>query len=188
MRGRAREALLQAAQDALAEHGFAATTARTVAEASGANLRSIAYHYGSLHELLLAALSANFHAWMAPLIQTVTATTSDPRDRLQRGLALFAAELPHRSGLVAAWVEAVGLTRHDPDLRKRLAANQAGFAKALTHTLAAAGEPAPDRLARALMTACDGIMIRYLLHAETINPLTLAAELQPAAQLVSQAN
>ena len=55
-----KDRLLKGATEVLAEKGFAATTAREVAAASGCNLRSIGYHYGSVRGLALAALSHNF--------------------------------------------------------------------------------------------------------------------------------
>jgi pimeloyl-ACP methyl ester carboxylesterase/AcrR family transcriptional regulator len=166
MRGHAREALLEAAQTCLVDHGYAGTSARRVAAASGANLRSIAYHYGSLDELLLTALSTNFRTWMAPLIASLVphgdlGDERDARARLDRGLARFADELPSRSGLVSAWLEAVALSHRDPRLRERLAANQERFTAALAGTLADAGDARPREHAAALVTACDGLMVRY---------------------------
>src|SRR3712207_5954162 len=113
MRGHARDALLDAAQTCLARHGYAGTTARLVAAESGANLRSITYHYGSLDELLLTALSKNFRSWMEPLIHAFTEVGDDPHARLERGLALFVSELPEQCGLVSAWLEAVGRSQRE---------------------------------------------------------------------------
>ena len=177
MRGHARESLLAAAQRSLERHGFAGTSARVVAAESGANLRSIGYHFGSLDELLLLALSTNFRTWMAPLVRAFAGGDDDPRERLERGLALFASELPQRAGLVAAWLEAVARSRRDDALRSRLAENQAGFRDALAATLADAGAERPEELAAALITACDGLMIRFLLHGDAPAPAELAEQL-----------
>ena len=187
MRGAAKDALLVGAQDCLAKHGFTGTTARRVTAASGANLRSIAYHYGSLDELLLAAMSANFRTWMAPLIAAVTDAQDDAARRLERGLSLFARELPARGGIVAAWLEAVGRAQRDPALRRRLAANQAGFRSALAATLAEAGAAHPQELAAALITACDGLMIRFVLHGDAVAPAALAGDLAAYASLAAPA-
>jgi AcrR family transcriptional regulator len=180
MRGHAREALLAAAQRALAERGFAGTSARVVAAQSGANLRSIAYHYGSLDDLLLTALSANFRTWMAPLIEALGGD-GDARARVDEGLRLFADELPQRAGLVAAWLEAVARSRRDEPLRRRLAENQATFRDRLAATLEEAGVARPHELAAALIVACDGIMVRFLLHGDAPHPADLAADLAALA-------
>jgi AcrR family transcriptional regulator len=176
MRGHAREALLDAAQRALAEHGFARTSARVVAAESGANLRSIAYHYGSLDDLLLTALSANFRTWMTPLIAAFGGD-GDARARVDHGLRLFVEELPQRAGLVAAWLEAVARSRGDEPLRRRLAENQATFRDRLAATLEEAGVARPHELAAALIVACDGIMVRFLLHGDAPHPAEVARQL-----------
>ena len=67
-----RERLLQGASRCLQEKGYAETTARDIAAASGANLRSIGYHFGSTKSLLLAAISLNFRRWLEPLIAAAT--------------------------------------------------------------------------------------------------------------------
>jgi AcrR family transcriptional regulator len=51
-----REDLLQGAKRCLYEKGYARTTARDIVAASGTNLASIGYHYGSKENLLNAAL------------------------------------------------------------------------------------------------------------------------------------
>ena len=185
MRGTAKDALLRGAQECLTTYGFSGTTARRVSAASGANLRSIAYHYGGLDELLLAAMSANFREWMAPLIEAVTDPAEDAGARAERGLSLFAAELPRRAGIVAAWLEAVGRTPHDPGLRRRLAANQRGFGDKLARTLREAGAERPQALAQALITACDGLMVRHVLHGDVVAPSELARELAGYASLTA---
>src|SRR3954447_3852740 len=51
-----REDLLDGAKRCLYEKGYARTTARDIVAASGTNLASIGYHYGSKENLLNAAL------------------------------------------------------------------------------------------------------------------------------------
>ena len=53
-----REDLLEGAKRCLYERGYARTTARDIVAASGTNLASIGYHYGSKEALLDAALMA----------------------------------------------------------------------------------------------------------------------------------
>ena len=48
--------LLDGAKRCLYEKGYARTTARDIVAASGTNLASIGYHYGSKENLLNAAL------------------------------------------------------------------------------------------------------------------------------------
>src|SRR5690242_21154874 len=51
-----RDALLAGARKCLYEKGYARTTARDIVAASGTNLASIGYHYGSKEALLNLAL------------------------------------------------------------------------------------------------------------------------------------
>ncbi|MER6034627.1 MULTISPECIES: TetR/AcrR family transcriptional regulator [unclassified Streptomyces] len=53
-----REDLLEGAKSCLLEKGFARTTARDIVKASGTNLASIGYHYGSKDALLAKAYVA----------------------------------------------------------------------------------------------------------------------------------
>src|SRR3954470_23840227 len=53
-----REDLLEGAKRCLLEKGYARTTARDVVAASGTNLGSIGYHYGSMQAVMLAAMLA----------------------------------------------------------------------------------------------------------------------------------
>ncbi|ATJ81337.1 CerR family C-terminal domain-containing protein [Halomonas beimenensis] len=53
--GDTRERLIHAAIRLFGEHGYKATTTRMLADAAGANIGSIAYHFGNKHGLYLAA-------------------------------------------------------------------------------------------------------------------------------------
>lgn len=58
-----REDLLDGAKRCLLEKGFARTTARDIVAASGTNLASIGYHYGSKEALLIAAYVQAIEEW-----------------------------------------------------------------------------------------------------------------------------
>jgi AcrR family transcriptional regulator len=178
--GQVRNELLAAAQRCLSRHGFAGTTARMVAEEAGTSPAAINEHYGALDELLITALSMNFRTWLEPLLHAFTDAGSDPHARLERGLGLFASELPRHTGLVSAWLEAVGRGQRDPDLRERLATNQNGFRGALTQLLVDAGADRPEELARAIMTASDGILVQHVLHGSAPTHQQLGADLHEA--------
>jgi AcrR family transcriptional regulator len=174
-----KQALLDGARACLARKGFASTTARDIAAASGANLRSIGYHYGSVKRLLTAALSENFRTWLAPLI-TADEGHLASIERLQEGLRLFSEQLPANGPLVRAWLEAVAMAQDDPELHQILTQNQSWFREALARTLVDAGSSEPERQAAAIITTCDGLMVRYLLHG-TIPTVTEIAHEAHAA-------
>lgn len=80
-----KDRLLEAAIICLQRKGYAATTARDIAAEARANLRSIGYHYGSTRGLLLAAISANWRRWLAPLIAATAGEDSDPASSEPQG-------------------------------------------------------------------------------------------------------
>jgi AcrR family transcriptional regulator len=66
-----RERLLAAAKQCLYEHGYARTTARDIVAASGTNLASIGYHFGSKDALLVAAMSEAMTEWGTELARAI---------------------------------------------------------------------------------------------------------------------
>jgi AcrR family transcriptional regulator len=175
-----RDALIDAAHRCLARHGFAGTTEQMILESSGVEQKAIAEHFGTLDGLLLTALSTHFRRWLEPLLHAFTDAGSDPRARFDRGFELFFAELPARSPLNAAWLEAVALSQRDDTLRERIATNQLGFRRALATTLTERGAERSDELAQAISTAVDGSMVQYLLHRDVLSFDRLAADLREA--------
>jgi AcrR family transcriptional regulator len=179
----AKERLLEAAIVCLQRRGYAATTARDIAAESGANLRSIGYHYGSTQGLLLTAISTNWRRWLEPLIAATAGDGSTPKERLAEGMALFSAALSKNAPMANAWLEAVTLASRDPELGATLAANQLEFRKALAANLTAASQPDAENRAAAIITVCDGLIVHYLLYGKTLPPNEIARQ---AAAALSQ--
>ena len=171
-----KDRLLEAAIVCLQRQGYAATTARDIATEAGANLRSIGYHYGSTRGLLLAAISANWRRWLAPLIAAASGDARPPEERLIEGMALFNAALSENAPMVHAWLEAVTLAPRDAELRTTLAANQQEFRTALAANLDASGQPDADTRADAIITVCDGLIVHFLLYGEARRPREVARE------------
>ncbi|WP_181788807.1 TetR/AcrR family transcriptional regulator [Streptomyces phytophilus] len=107
-----RTRLLDAAERLFAEHGFAATSLRTVTEAADANVAAVNYHFGSKEGLLRA------------VVERAMATVNRERLRLL-GELRAAARPPSAADLVHAFV-ATGAHLGDPqeaggaDLRRFL--------------------------------------------------------------------
>src|ERR1700722_8964408 len=178
-----KDRLREAAVTCLQRQGYAATTARDIASEARANLRSIGYHYGSTHGLLLAAISANWRRWLAPLIAAAHSPGQSPQQRLDEGMALFSASLAENGPMVHAWLEAVTLARRDLELHATLAANQAEFRAALAQNLTAAGQPEGQERAAAIITVCDGLIVRHLLHGDVSRPADVALLASAALRL-----
>jgi AcrR family transcriptional regulator len=181
-----KERLLEAAIVCLQHQGYAATTARDIAAESGANLRSIGYHYGSTQGLLLAAISTNWRRWLAPLIAVATGDGRSPEERVAEGMMLFSGALSKNAPMANAWLEAVTLAVRDPELRMTLVANQLEFRKALAANLAAAGQPEAENRAAAIITVCDGLLIHYQLYRKAPAPSEIGR--QAAAALTRPIN
>jgi AcrR family transcriptional regulator len=111
-----REALLAGAKRCIAEKGYAHTTARDIVAASGTNLASIGYHFGSKNALLDAAILDWFNDWdddvEAALSQQHDGATVD---RLAAFLDVVIGNVRTERALAAAslqWVAQIEFSDH----------------------------------------------------------------------------
>ncbi len=125
-----REELLEGAKRCLHERGYARTTARDIVDASGANLASIGYHFGSKDALLDAALIEAIGDLSDRLMQLTAGGNVHLRDSWDRVLAEFDAARP----LLVAHAEAWAQIERSPALRERFAQFHAGIlARGIDH-------------------------------------------------------
>jgi AcrR family transcriptional regulator len=94
--------LLDGAKRCLYEKGYARTTARDIVAASGTNLASIGYHYGSKENLLNAALMSATEDFGAAMEAAIAAAppSADPYERFG---AIFAGVLESFAGYRPLW-------------------------------------------------------------------------------------
>jgi AcrR family transcriptional regulator len=144
-----RDALLEGAIRCIHEKGYARTTARDVVAASGTNLGSIGYHYGSKEALLRAAIFESFRRWYMPLIERAASL-----DEVLSGLE------EHR-WLLVAHLEALAEAPRDEELRQFIAACYADFRAALATRLGD-GKGADERAAWTIALV-DGAIVQSLL-------------------------
>lgn len=116
-----REDLLTGAKRCLYEKGYARTTARDIATASGVSLAAIGYHFGSKEALLNAALVEATAEWSEELertLATAAVTEVGPIERFEtiwtRVVELFATHRP----LWAANFEIFAQLDHVPEMRQ----------------------------------------------------------------------
>jgi len=117
-----RKALVAGAVDALREVGFAGASAREIASRAGCNQALVFYHFGSVTELLLAALdevSARRLGAYADLLEQATALT----DLIDSARAIFTEDLD--AGHVAVLVEMITGAQSTPGLGEQVAARLA---------------------------------------------------------------
>ncbi|WP_206503925.1 TetR/AcrR family transcriptional regulator [Streptomyces chrestomyceticus] len=119
-----REDLLEGAKRCLLEKGYARTTARDIVAASGTNLASIGYHYGSKDVLMRKALVESVEEWGAGLAGTEAGggeAAGDPVERFAAGWDRILRSFLEQRDFVASQVEVLGLLPRDPELRAALA-------------------------------------------------------------------
>jgi AcrR family transcriptional regulator len=172
-----REKLLWAALACLRDKGYARTTARDLVAASGTNLASIGYHYGSKEALLNEAVAMGFRAWTAEIERTAFATESaSSPERLERTLAATIDRFEELRPFLVAFVEAFPQAVRSPELRERMAeayeeARAAG-AEMFLRAFEADGIPLRREHAETLSSlataVCDGLILQWLLDPDRV--------------------
>jgi AcrR family transcriptional regulator len=163
-----RDRLLAGARQALLEKGYARTTARDIVAASGTNLASIGYHFGSKDALLTAAMIEAIGEWgdeIESILQS--AQTADAFAQLEliwNGVVESVARL---RPLWLASVDIMSVAEQDPGLRQQLADAledaREGFAAMLS---AATGETDPVRshaIGALVLAVMEGLVLQHLL-------------------------
>jgi AcrR family transcriptional regulator len=164
-----REQLLAAARQLLEDKGYAHITARDLVAASGTNLASIGYHFGSKAGLLNAALGTMFEEWAGQLAEIALADPqASPIGRAHRTWTALLEGLSGRRSLLVSFVEAMAQAERDPQLREQLAGTyrkvRAGASRIVADALSTSpDDPRCSAVASWMMAACDGLSIQWLL-------------------------
>jgi AcrR family transcriptional regulator len=113
-----REDLLAGAKRCIYERGYARTTARDIVAASGTNLASIGYHYGSKEALLNAALIEATSEWGDEMAAAIAGVDDpDPYRRFELAWDAVLATFESQRSMLAAHFEAVTQASRAGDLR-----------------------------------------------------------------------
>lgn len=121
-----REALLAGAQRCLYEKGYARTTARDIASASGVSLAAIGYHFGSVEALLNAAMIQAIDEWGQEIGRALASDAAIARDTppLERFAIIWTRVLAtfetHRQVWIATF-EVLAQIERAPEVRQFLA-------------------------------------------------------------------
>lgn len=168
-----RESLLAAARRCLVERGYARTTARDLVAASGANLASIGYHFGSKEALLAQALDDAFVEYTDNVVAvalTAGAGGSDPGMAVTAAWAAMTELQEQHRPLLIAFVEALAQAERDDELRARLAAGYEHMRQKITEGVLALAPDLPPATARSItsffIAVSDGYMVQWLLDAD----------------------
>jgi AcrR family transcriptional regulator len=166
-----REDLIAGAKRCLLEKGYAATTARDIAAASGVSLAAIGYHFGSKDALMNQAVFESIGDWGDELQRGMDADEVLDGPPLRRFEAAIGRTLSSFGGadrgLWAAQLELLGLVEHNDDLRAFLAGVQGLAAEGLAELflgIDSETDPEASRLAGTVMHALFiGLMAKYFL-------------------------
>ena len=166
-----REDLIAGAKRCLLEKGYAATTARDIAAASGVSLAAIGYHFGSKDALMNQAVFESIGDWSDELQRGMDADEVLDGPVLRRLEAAVDRTLNSfrgaDRGLWAAQLELLGLVEHNDELRAFLAGVQDLAADGLAELflgLDPEADPVASRLAGTVMHALlIGLMAKYFL-------------------------
>ncbi|MFD9208364.1 TetR/AcrR family transcriptional regulator [Streptomyces sioyaensis] len=181
-----REDLLEGAKRCLLEKGYARTTARDIVAASGANLASIGYHYGSKDALMRQAVIASTEEWGAGLARMPAgdeeARDADPLDRFAAVWDRVLQRIATEPQFIAAQVEVLGLLPRDAGLREAIAEvlPEGG------EELVAAFDGVPDTEADAETVRVVGSFYRALLTGLMVQSL-LTPDRMPTGQDLAMA-
>jgi AcrR family transcriptional regulator len=98
-------------------------TARAIAEASGANLASITYHFGSKDNLVTEAVIEGLDRWLADVASGLADLPPQaPAARFRRAAEVIEASRQRHTGLARNFLGALAKAQHDPRIRDLLAA------------------------------------------------------------------
>jgi AcrR family transcriptional regulator len=170
-----REDLLAGAKRCLIEKGYARTTARDIAAASGVSLAAIGYHFGSKDALMNQAVFDSVGEWGEALQKVLTAESGDNAAPLQRfelimrqTLAAFGGP---NGGLWRAQLDLVPLAQHNEQLHAFLASVQDFAATGLAELflgISPDSDPAAARAAGAVLHSFFvGLMAKYFIDPPT---------------------
>jgi AcrR family transcriptional regulator len=170
-----REDLLAGARRCLEERGYARTTARDLVAASGTNLASIGYHFGSKEALLNEAIAESFQEWAErvralALAAVPAGSGGDPVQLLVASWGAIRASFDEYRGLSVAFIEALAQAERQPGLRAQLAATyrqtRAQVAEMVTELLVGVDPAEASALASFEIALCDGLLVQWLLDPD----------------------
>jgi AcrR family transcriptional regulator len=186
-----REDLLAGAVRCLREKGYARTTARDIVAASGTNLASIGYHYGSTQALLNAAVfkaMEDFGAEVEQVMQADGGLGGPLPQRFERFWAHVIDSFRANAGVWQATFDVFSVAQRDPQVRAAVAqALEDGRALWASALYGLDGHGDDHMVARAVgslhQALFSGLLIQWLIDPDRAPS---AAELAAAVQAIAR--
>ena len=169
-----REALLAGAKRCLIEKGYARTTARDIAAASGVSLAAIGYHFGSKDALMNQAIYEFVGEWGDEVQRALGAEGALDAEPLKRFESIMGRTIESFSGpargMWAAQMELLSPMEHNEELRTFLAGVQRDAAGGLAELflgIDAAQDPEAARTAGSVLHALFiGIIVKWFMDPD----------------------
>jgi len=169
-----REALLAGAKRCLIEKGYARTTARDIAAASGVSLAAIGYHFGSKDALMNQAIYEFVGEWREEVERALSAEGAADAEPLKRFESILGRTIESFSGpargMWAAQLELMSPMDQNTELRTFLAKVQRVAAEGLAELFLGidpARDPQAARTAGSVLHALFiGIIVKWFMDPE----------------------
>jgi AcrR family transcriptional regulator len=166
-----REDLIAGAKRCLIEKGYAHTTARDIAAASGVSLAAIGYHFGSKDALMNQAVYESVAEWADRVQHVLTAEGAEDAEPLRRFESIMGQAIESFSGpehgLWAAQLELMSLLGDNEELRTFLAGIQPEAATGMAEfflRIDPAKDPEAARLAGPVLHAFFiGVLVKWFM-------------------------
>ena len=186
-----REALLAGAKRCLIEKGYARTTARDIAAASGVSLAAIGYHFGSKEALMNQAIYEFVGEWGDEVERALGAEGALDAEPLKRFESVMGRTIESFSGpargMWAAQLELMGPMEQNEELRTFLAKVQSVAADGLAELFLGidpARDPEAARTAGSVLHALFiGVIVKWFLDPKQA---LSAPELTEGLRLVAE--
>ncbi|WP_371630666.1 TetR/AcrR family transcriptional regulator [Streptomyces sp. NBC_00341] len=174
-----REDLLEGAKRCLLEKGYARTTARDIVAASGTNLASIGYHYGSKEALLNLAFIKVTEDWGDVLTKENDETGPEapadvpaaPLDQFYETWERVIGSYEQTRSVWQLQMEVISRIDSDPELQKALAGPQREGRDGLAENMLGIDPEAEPDKARVAGLFCQallaGVMVQWLMDRDS---------------------
>ena len=173
-----REDLLEGAKRCLLEKGYARTTARDIVAASGTNLASIGYHYGSKEALLNLAFVKVTEEWGETLTGDGDGAAEGepeipvaPLDQFRETWERVIGSYEQTRAVWQLQMEVISRIDSDPELQKALAGPQREGRNGLAENMLGIDPEAGTEKARVAGLFCQallaGVMVQWLMDSDS---------------------
>ncbi|MBO3749751.1 TetR family transcriptional regulator C-terminal domain-containing protein [Streptosporangiaceae bacterium NEAU-GS5] len=142
-------------------------TARAIAAASGANLASITYHFGSKDVLITEAVIEGLDRWLAEVDTRLQAGIAEtPAARLRQAHEAIDQTRRDHLGLARTFLAAIAKAQHDDRVRRLLVTGFQRTRRSLAHVLGLGDDPAARDAAGLILAMFDGLLFQTLLDED----------------------